>query len=67
MSPYVLMLVLWFIHCLGIVTEIPSTRVSASEVDGLGCSSGYGAQPVGLSWLPGGTHNAALATDGHLA
>ena len=46
---------------------IPHTRASASEVDGLGCSSGYGAQPVGLSWLPGGTLNAAPATDGHLA
>ena len=45
---------------------IPHTRASASEVDGLGCSSGYGAQPVGLSWLPGGTLNAAPATDGHL-
>ena len=46
---------------------IPHTRASASEVDWLGCSSGYGAQPVGLSWLPGGTLNAAPATDGHLA
>ena len=60
------MLILLFIHCLGIVTEVSYTRVSASEVDGPGCSSGYGAQPVGLSWLPGGTHNAVRATDGHL-
>lgn len=51
-----------------VVTEISNTTtVGVSGPGGPDCSSGCGVPPVDSSWSPGGTHNAAPATSGHIS